>query len=86
MRVPNAAERWSRTLPDASGLAIRAERTRRDDAGWTRWADAAPDRDAVAARQEPLPAFRSAWQEARRNALLCAVAVALLVVAWRWIA
>jgi len=81
---PNAAERWSATLPSASDLAIAAERARRDAR------DERPSAAPVACEAPlacgPLPPFVSAWQEARRNALCTALAIATLIGAWHWLA
>ena len=40
--------------------------------------------DEIASR--PLPPFESAWHEARRTALLCAAVLAVVVMAWHWLA
>lgn len=78
-RMTLAGLRLTRVRPSAVTEARRAL-SRRD---WRPWSEQ-PDLDAAASRPSrgPLPRYRTAWQEARRNALLLALAVALLAVAW----
>jgi hypothetical protein len=83
--APNEAERWAATLPSASDLAIQAERN-------ARTARRVGARHVVVIHGEPAPAepsvraparkFVTAWEEARRNALLTALVVVLLLTAW----